>query len=111
MTIREQLIKDISILPESALHTVREFVLFEIGRKGASIPTDSTAMVYAGKKKEAYEILKQFKGSLPADFDYKNKLMEVGLSEAMSNAAINESSQCCGSLRSPQPICSAFSPE
>jgi hypothetical protein len=35
MTIREQLIKDISALPESALHAVREFVLFEIGRKNA----------------------------------------------------------------------------
>ncbi|GHU32643.1 hypothetical protein AGMMS50256_23100 [Betaproteobacteria bacterium] len=77
MTIREQLIKDISTLPESALHTVREFVLFEIGRKRASISTDSAATVYANKKKEAYEILKQFKGSLPADFDYKNKLMEA----------------------------------
>ena len=91
MTIKEQFINDISALPESALHAVREFVLFEIGRKNAPHPVfiakgnrggsaesaDPTATVPADKKKEGYEILKQFKGTLPADFDYKNKLMEA----------------------------------
>jgi hypothetical protein len=91
MTIKEQLIKDISALPESALHAVREFVLFEIGRENAPHPVfmakenkdgadesaDPTGTAPADKKKEGYEILKQFKGTLPADFDYKNKLMEA----------------------------------
>jgi hypothetical protein len=56
MTIKGQLINDILALPESA---------------------EPTATAPADKKKEGYAILKQFKGTLPADFDYRNKLMET----------------------------------
>jgi hypothetical protein len=86
MTIREQLIKSISVLPEAILHEVYEYVLFKtsrISRSGLGRQRGRMANDFeladdfdAGEAAAAFEFLKKYKGSITREIDYKKEKLE-----------------------------------
>jgi hypothetical protein len=86
MTIKEWLIKNISVLPEEILHEVNEYVLFRtsrisrsrLGGQGGKMANDFELAddFDAGKAAAAFEFLKKYKGSITREIDCKKEKLE-----------------------------------
>jgi hypothetical protein len=86
MTLREQLIKNISMLPETILYEVYEYVLFKANRMSRSRPGEQGGKMAndfeladdfdAGEATAAFEFLKKYKGRITREIDYKKEKLE-----------------------------------
>ncbi|GHU05964.1 hypothetical protein FACS1894158_10680 [Betaproteobacteria bacterium] len=80
MTIREQLLKSISVLPEAILYEVYEYVLFKTNRISRPAPPDFIAEQAndfdASEAATAFKFLKKYKGSITREIDCKKEKLE-----------------------------------
>jgi hypothetical protein len=88
MTLREQLIKNISALPEAILYEVYEYALFKTNRIGHSkfrgqnfdapldLVAEQTSDFDASEAATAFEFLKKYKGSITREIDCKKEKLE-----------------------------------
>jgi hypothetical protein len=88
MTLKEQLIKNISALPEAILYEVYEYALFKTNRMSCSKPgrqdidalldlvTEQADDFDASEAAVAFEFLKKYKGSIAREIDCKKEKLE-----------------------------------